>query len=159
MAAYERCLVENGILSREELEARVQHFIQDPSAIRRLPKREDPVFKQELLNLVAEGYSTKREVNAPPKFKVGDHVVAVNTHPPGHTRLPRYVRGKRGVIERWHGAFIFPDTNAHGLGESPQHCYTVRFEAEEVWGRSATKGDAIYVDLWEPYLEPAEKDK
>lgn len=108
---------------------------------------------------MAEGYSTKREVNAPPKFKVGDHVVAVNTHPPGHTRLPRYVRGKRGVIERWHGAFIFPDTNAHGLGESPQHCYTVRFEAEEVWGRSATKGDAIYVDLWEPYLEPAEKDK
>lgn len=155
LGTYECCLVENGILAREELEARVRHFLSEPDAMKRLPRREDPAFKEALLQLVAEGYSTHREVSAPPKFKVGDHVVTVNIHPAGHTRLPRYARGKRGVIERWHGAFVFPDTNAHGLGESPQHCYTVRFDAEEIWGRSAGKGDTIYLDLWEPYLEAA----
>lgn len=159
LGTYKLYLVENGILSQEELEAKVQHFLSEPIAMKQLPKREDPAFKQTLLHLVAEGYSTHREINTPPKFKVGDHVVAVNMHPTGHTRLPRYVRGKRGVIERWHGAFIFPDTNAHGLGESPQHCYTVRFETIEIWGNSAGKSDAIYLDLWEPYLETARQQE
>ena len=68
------------------------------------------------------------------RFAVGDAVVTRNVHPPGHTRLPRYARGKRGVIQRLHGAQIFPDSNAHGLGESPQPLYAVRFDARELWG-------------------------
>jgi nitrile hydratase len=91
----------------------------------------------------------------PPKFKAGDEVVAKRMNPLGHTRLPRYVRGRRGVIDRDHGVFIFPDTHAAGLGRKPQHVYAVRFTARELWGPEASPRDAIYVDLWDDYLDPA----
>jgi hypothetical protein len=90
-----------------------------------------------------------------PKFKPGDRVVARNVHPVGHTRLPRYVRGRLGVVDRDHGVFIFPDTHAAGLGRKPQHVYSVRFAARELWGPEAPARDAVYVDLWDDYLEAA----
>ena len=73
-------------------------------------------------------------------------------HPSGHTRLPRYVRGRSGLIEAVRGAHVFPDTHAAGLGEQPQWLYTVRFQASELWG-SDTTAAAVCVDCWEPYLE------
>ena len=60
-------------------------------------------------------------------------------HPRGHTRLPRYARGKRGVIHRCHGIHVFPDTHAHGQGEQPQPLYSVRFDARELWGEAAER--------------------
>jgi|SRR5271155_4380588 len=108
--------------------------------------------------VVKAGGSTKRpEKRAKPKFKVGDRVRARNLNPVGHTRLPRYVRGKLGVIHHDHGVFVFPDTNASGLGEKPQHVYNVRFEAKELWGGANRDASAIYIDLWDDYLEPASK--
>lgn len=92
-----------------------------------------------------------------PRFKVGDRVRARNVHPTGHTRLARYVRGKRGVIARVYGAHVFPDSNAMGRGEDPQWLYAVRFEARELWGDSAEPGQAVYFDAWESYLEPADE--
>jgi nitrile hydratase len=91
----------------------------------------------------------------PPKFKAGDAVVARNVNPAGHTRIPRYVRGRRGSIDRDHGVFIFPDTHAAGLGRKPQHVYSVRFAARELWGPDGHARDAVYVDLWDDYLDPA----
>jgi nitrile hydratase len=82
-------------------------------------------------------------------------VRARNLNPTGHTRLPRYARGKVGVVERDHGTHVFPDTNAHGLGESPQHLYSVRFSARELWGDRSGPDDAVYLDLWDDHLEPA----
>jgi nitrile hydratase len=79
--------------------------------------------------------------------------VTRNVHPPGHTRLPRYARGKRGLIDRVHGVHTFPDTNAHGLGPQPHPLYCVRFEAAELWGPSADGRGGVYIDLWESYLE------
>ena len=76
-------------------------------------------------------------------------------HPVGHTRLPLYARGKRGRIVRDHGIFVFPDTNAHFLGEKPQHVYSVRFTARELWGEQAAPRDSVYVDIWDDYLERA----
>jgi nitrile hydratase len=90
-----------------------------------------------------------------PKLKAGDPVVARNVNPAGHTRVPRYVRGRRGVIDRDHGVFIFPDTHAAGLGRKPQHVYSVRFSAGELWGPQGHARDAVYVDLWDDYLDPA----
>jgi nitrile hydratase len=83
-------------------------------------------------------------------------VVTRNVHPTGHTRLPRYARGKRGRIEREHGVHPFPDTNAQGLGPRPQTVYGVRFEAAELWGGSADGRGAVHLDLWEGYLEREE---
>ena len=61
-------------------------------------------------------------------------------HPVGHTRLPRYARGRAGVVERVHGAHVLPDANAHGAGEQPQWLYTVRFAARELWGDDGRPG-------------------
>ena len=83
-----------------------------------------------------------------------DAVRARIINPEGHTRLPRYARGKRGVIHRCHGVHVFPDTNAHGRGEDPQPLYSVRFDARELWGESAEGNHAVHIDLWESYLLP-----
>jgi nitrile hydratase len=97
----------------------------------------------------------QRDVPGTPKFKVGERVHARIINPLGHTRLPRYARGKSGAIERDYGAFVFPDTNAHFLGEKPQHVYSVRFSARELWGEQAAPRDAVYLDMWDDYLEHA----
>jgi nitrile hydratase len=99
--------------------------------------------------------SARRTVEAQPRFAVGESVRAKNIHPPGHTRLPRYVRGHAGTIAAAYGAWVFPDTHAAGAGENPQHVYCVRFEARELWGADAEPSSAVHVDLFESYLEPA----
>jgi nitrile hydratase len=91
----------------------------------------------------------------PPKFKAGDGVVARNSHPAGHTRLPRYARGRRGVIDRDFGVFIFPDSSAMTRDPKPQHLYNVRFTARELWGDGASARDSVYVNLWDDHLDPA----
>jgi len=103
--------------------------------------------------LIAQGVPTNRAAGAPPRFQVGQRVRARNMHPAGHTRLPRYARGKLGSIDRDHGVFVFPDSNAQLRGESPQHVYGVRFAARELWGDAAAAEDSVYVDLWDDYLE------
>ena len=87
------------------------------------------------------------------RFREGDRVVARNLNPSGHTRLPRYVRGKRGVIHRDWGTYIFADSNAHLAGERAQHVYSVTFAARELWGKDAPARDTLRIDLWEDYLE------
>ena|SRR5579863_10248221 len=99
--------------------------------------------------------ATGRDVPVTPHFQVGQRVRARNMHPAGHTRLPRYARGKTGTIHRDHGVYVFPDTNAQFQGEKPQHVYSVRFSARELWGEQASPRDAVYIDLWDDYLEPA----
>jgi nitrile hydratase len=96
----------------------------------------------------------ERAVNTPPRFAVGQAVRARKINPTGHTRLPRYARGNVGVVDRIHGAHVFPDSNAHSQGENPQHLYSVRFPARELWGETAAARDSVYIDLWEDYLEP-----
>jgi len=94
-------------------------------------------------------------LNRSPRFAVGQQVRARKINPTGHTRLPRYARGSVGVVDRLHGGHVFPDSNAHFQGENPQHLYSVRFSARELWGEAAAARDAVYLDLWESYLEPA----
>ncbi|MBV8138411.1 MAG: nitrile hydratase subunit beta [Deltaproteobacteria bacterium] len=91
------------------------------------------------------------------RFKVGDRVQVRNIHPSGHTRAPRYVRGKTGVVRRVHGIYVFPDTNAHRAGENRQHVYLVEFSARALWGLS-DRG-RLMIDLWEDYLEPVDRSK
>lgn len=94
-----------------------------------------------------------RPLDMPPLFAPGDAVRARNIHPPGHTRLPRYARGKLGRIRAHHGAHVLPDSKAHGLGDDPHHLYSVEFSARALWGDTAAAKDKVYLDLWECYLE------
>jgi nitrile hydratase len=106
---------------------------------------------------VAARRSTFMRPDAPAKarFEVGQRVRARNMNPTGHTRLPRYARSKHGSIARDRGIFVFPDANAHALGEQPQHLYSVRFAARELWGDQVSARDSVYIDLWDSYLEHA----
>ena len=104
---------------------------------------------------LASGGDYVRETATQPLFHNGDRVRCRNINPTGHTRLPRYARGKTGEVIAWHDAQVFPDSNAHDLGEDPHHLYTVRFTAQELWGEAADPRDSVHLDLWEPYLERA----
>jgi nitrile hydratase subunit beta len=96
-----------------------------------------------------------RPVPAPARFKIGDHVRAKNIHPRTHTRLPRYARAHVGVVERLHGAHVFPDSVVADKGEDPQWLYTVRFDAQELWGADADPTVKVSIEAFEPYLEHA----
>ena len=96
-----------------------------------------------------------RAASAPAKFESGDRVRARNIHPATHTRLPRYVRGHSGVIDRLHGCHVFPDSAAMDAGENPQWLYTVVFDGTELWGADADPTAKISIDAFEPYLETA----
>ena len=155
LTAMETLLSEKGIISKEELEARVKQVKEHPEVMANFPASNSPSqLAGRVEKIVREGGSTKRETGQAPRFKPGDKIAARNIHPSGHTRLPRYIRGKRGAIEKVHGSFILPDTNAHGRGKNPEPVYAVRFDAREVWGEQAAVRDSIYLDLWESYLEP-----
>lgn len=101
--------------------------------------------------ILAAGGPADRPANLRQGFAIGDKVRTRNINSHGHTRLPRYARGKTGEIIMAHGTHVFPDTNAHGMGENPQWLYTVRFSAQELWGKDTR--DSVCIDLWEPYLE------
>ena len=103
----------------------------------------------------SNGGSTRLEVDVAPRFAVGDRVRVRNINPRGHTRLPQYLRGCVGVIAQDFGVFIFPDTHAHGGNQKPQHVYSVRFSAKEVWGREGGERDTLMVDVWDDYMDPA----
>jgi nitrile hydratase len=114
-----------------------------------------PLRVSEVASFLRNRRNARLDDEVPPKFSAGDRVLARNDHPTGHTRLPRYARGRRGVIDRDHGVFIFPDTHAMTRNKKPQHCYSVRFAARELWGPHASERDGVYVDLWDDHLDPA----
>jgi nitrile hydratase len=147
-----RVLVEKGHIDEDELRQRVELFEQDPET--RFEAVEDaPSFE----GRVRFGY--ERDATAPARFAVGESVRMRTAHVRGHTRLPRYARGKPGVVHTVHGVHVFPDTNAHGRGEQPTWLYSVRFAAADLWADDAERdGQSIYLDAWEPYLLPRDSD-
>ena len=101
----------------------------------------------------AAGSAYTRPAPGPARFAVGDTVRTRVLNPTGHTRLPRYARGKQGTVERVHGAHVLPDSNAHGHGERPEWLYSVRFNGRELWGEAADPTVTVDIDAWESYLE------
>jgi len=154
MSYYEKWLariielsVKRGLVTRAEIESG------QPAA--GSTKATPPLTADNVPSMLRGGAGAIRNVPAIAHFKVGQRVRARNINPAGHTRLPRYARGKTGTVDRNHGVYVFPDTNAEFLGENPQHVYSVRFAARELWGDQASPRDAVYIDLWDDYLEPA----
>jgi len=150
IAALTELMLKTDLITSTELESGRP----DP----RSAKQHPPLTAEKVPFLVAKGIPARRNVQVAACFTVGQTVRARNIHPVGHTRLPRYARGRTGTIDRDHGVFLFPDTNALFLGEKPQHVYSVRFAACELWGDQASPKDSVYLDLWDDYLEPARID-
>jgi nitrile hydratase len=148
LAGLEKLLVEAELVNPEELKTGKAAGPADESIQQRVLKAEN------VAEAIAKGSPVAMTIGTSPRFNSGESVRAVNRHPTGHTREPRYVRGRVGVIHEYHGAHVFPDRNAEGSKEG-RHLYSVRFTAEALWGESASGRNAIYVDLWEDYLEPA----
>jgi nitrile hydratase subunit beta len=145
VSALVELMIMRGVVTRDE----VQSGKPDAGS----PKS-TPALTADKVSAYGKGAPANRDVPVVPRFRAGDKVVARNINPLGHTRLPRYTRAKHGVIDRDHGVYVFPDTNAHFQGEKPQHVYSVRFSARELWGEQAPVRDSVYVDLWDDHLEP-----
>ncbi|MDP6816706.1 MAG: nitrile hydratase subunit beta [Alphaproteobacteria bacterium] len=139
-------LLEKGVITQQEFDTRSadQGGGTKPAADREMVR-----------NMYKIAGSVRLRLDVAPRFKAGDRIVARNISPPGHTRLPRYIRGKRGVVEHDHGVFHFPDTRVAGQGDQPQHMYTVGFVAREVWGEEAPANDSLRITLWDDYMVPA----
>jgi len=147
LAGLEQLIFERDLVRRDEIA--VGH------ALHPAPQR--PLLRAgEVAATLARGAPTEREAQAPARFRRGDRVRARMLSTPAHTRLPRYVRGHVGVIDRVHGCHVFADSSAAGTGEQPQWLYTVRFDGRELWGPDTSAGE-VSVDAWESYLEPVEE--
>ena len=145
LRGLETLVVEHDLLHGAEFDAK--RSLDPPKTLPRKPLAAD------VPALLAKGSRYDRPAESLALFAVGDKVRARVMNPLGHTRLPRYVRGHLGTIARVHGVHVFPDSNAAGKGEDPHWLYSVAFDAREVWGPEGKSGDAVHLDLWEPYLE------
>jgi nitrile hydratase beta subunit len=147
LLAFENQIVGRGLLGHDEVDA--GHSLRDNPPLKRGTFTVGDVARF----MVRGNYG--RDAVAPALFKAGDKVRARNINPAGHTRLPRYVRGHTGVVERNHGCHVFPDTTAHDKGENPQWLYTVVFDNRELWGDDADPTVKVSVEAFESYLELA----
>jgi len=154
MSYYERWynafvtrLIERGLVTRDEVESgRV-----DPTSV-----KESPVVTPAVAHeLPFRTPKTQQEIELPPRFRVGDRVRGRNINPTMHTRMPRYTRGKMGVVERDRSVFNLPESEDVSAEPKLQHVYLIRFTARELWGEEASAHDSLYIDMWENYLEPA----
>jgi nitrile hydratase beta subunit len=147
LAGLVTLLDERGLVAEQEI--RAGHSLRPPKPVKSIMSPSD------VAQVLYRGGPTERETNTSPVFKAGDKVRAKNINPATHTRLPRYVRGHIGTVERVIGFHVFPDSNAAGVGENPQWLYTVRFDGPELWGTNGDSTVTVSVDAWEPYLEQA----
>jgi nitrile hydratase subunit beta len=156
LVLLETGLVAAGLASRADF-IECQHQLAQTSAMpgSASPPTSSPPGRSILTTLGGGSFATRRDIKGPVRFSVGQAVFVRNINPISHTRLPRYVRGKRGTVQRVYPAYVFPDTNAVGAGEQPQHVYAVSFSARELWGETAEANESMQVDIWESHLEPA----
>lgn len=146
----EQMLVDSGLATAEELADP-----EGPIATPLLPADFRPASPAQVIAFLSTDTSDQLDVDVPARFAVGDGVVVRNEHPRGHTRVPRYTRGRRGTIVARHGVHRFQDDVPAGADIGPQPLYTVALTARELWGERGHANDVIHVDLWEIHLEPA----
>ncbi|MGK3957524.1 nitrile hydratase subunit beta [Arthrobacter sp. R4] len=154
MHSFEEYLARDDSTFTAELDRRTAEYLKSPE----LPL--PPTVNHELADTIGAlafaGAPTRRDVDRPAGFKIGDLVRVSGSVPVGHTRKVGYATGRVGTIISSHGSFVFPDTNAHGGGEAPDYVYSVQFSAEELFGESIGDPKArVICDLWEPYLSLA----
>ena len=147
LSALEKLVLRTGMGTEDELRA--------GKAWKPIRPVKGKLLAADVENVLAKGAPYDRPAPAAARFRQGEQVRTKVMNPVTHTRLPRYARGKLGIIEAVRGAFVFPDSNAHGGGEDPRWLYAVSFSGEELWGDGADPNLKVSIDAWEPYLDPA----
>ena len=149
LIAAEKASLARGMVTADELAERREHFAGDES---RVPAAVvDPARRASLEHIIANGVRMAAAVA--PRFRVGDAIIVRRMHEPAHNRCPRYVRGARGRIERICGRDRVPSAPTADV-TSP--VYTVEFASTDLWGDAREPEFAVFVDLWEDYLEPVQ---
>lgn len=147
LAALQRLMQQRAMLFEDEVVA--AQSLHPPAPVARV------LTAGNVPAVLAKGSPTERPAATAARFALGQRVRTRSERVDHHTRLPGYAHGHVGTIERVHGAHVFADTHAQGLGEQPQWLYTVVFDGRELWGPDAAAGLRVSVDAWEPYLEAA----
>ena len=145
LSCAEQLLVDSGILAPGAVEARARRLRGD--------EVDEPADVEECKPQYERGGAgSRRTIDVPPMFAVGQSVRAKTFRKPGHTRLPAYIRGHAGEISAIRPAAVLPDSTAHFVGEDVQHVYTVEFTSSELWG-DEVETSKLFIDLFESYLE------
>lgn len=150
--ALEKLMLQRGLVSPAELQ-KVEP-IDPPRPLARV------LQAAQVDAALLRGSPATRAGTDPSRFAPGDRVRALNIHPRGHTRLPRYVRGQVGTVTLVHGRHVFADRHAatapgQPFDDRPEWLYTVVFDGRDLWGPDAEPGTSVSVDAWQPYLEAA----
>ena len=155
LGAAETLLVEAGCLSQQEITERALARGAHPDD-RIAARPASPADDFSGVSGDEDRSTARRAVTQAAQFEPGQRVRTQLHGKSGHTRLPAYARGVEGEIVSCHGAWVYPDTNAHGLGEQPRHLYTVAFSAAELFGEAGEQACEVCIDLFEPYLQRVE---
>ncbi len=153
LLSFEDALLKKGLITAQELDEKTRFYQENPEA--EVPRNGDPELgksaRETLYAIEAPSEPDGRDIV--PRFEIGDSVRAANINISGHTRLPKYVRGRVGTVAK---LYSFQDIQDH-VPESergPQTVYSVRFDGRELWGDTAESNQVLYIDMWESYLEP-----
>jgi nitrile hydratase subunit beta len=91
-----------------------------------------------------------------PLFSPGDSVRVLGRAPIGHYRVPTYLRGRPGTVER----VIEPagiDNEEEGFGRNAgkkRHYYRVAFPMTEIWPQyGGSSNDSLRIEIFETWLE------
>ncbi len=144
MQTYAALLVDSGIATVAEI---VSGRATTPG-----PKVEPPLAAANVRKAAHHAARFDRDEGPAPGFGIGDRVRTRAHGIPTHTRLPAYVRGRNGTIERYCGNHVLPDASAVGR-ERAEPLYTVMFDAGELWPEAKGRRERVHLDLWESYLE------
>ena len=146
LLTMQKRLLDRGLVGQDELEA--------GRSLRPGPPLARSVSASDISPIL---YRRRKPQSAPgpARFKVGDRVRARNINPPTHTRLPRYARGRVGVVEAVAGVNALADAQALGGADVPQWYYAVVFTGPELWGEGSDPQLSVAIGAAESYLEPA----
>jgi nitrile hydratase beta subunit len=142
---YERWLrMIETVLERRQVFAQTDH--EPPATV---------LTKDLVAGVMGSPTSFRATVDTAPRFQVGDRVRVRDFDTVGHTRVPRYVRGRTGIVARSDGGYKVSDFRVVPGESPPQNLYNVRFMATELWDNAASALDSLHIELWECHIEPA----
>lgn len=147
--------VDQGYITAEELAEKSAHYLRQPDAA--LPEKPNAAISAQIDAYLLNGDSGYNELDTAARFKVGDMVRIADPEAVDHTRLPGYLRSKKGTVDLvYHGAFsYFVSTGVDGIGK-PMPVYRIAFDAADLWGPGKSEAHTtIYADLYEAYVDAA----